>query len=152
MAEGAYHQELHISWEEFHRDTRELAQKLKDREWKGMLAITRGGLGPATVLSRELDITHVDTVCIASYEHQDQGELQLLKGISLEDGGDGWLVVDDLVDTGKTIQLVKELLPQAHVATIYAKPAGVRYGRQLPEKSRSGLLGILPLGRIIHRL
>ena len=125
MAEGAYHQELHISWEGFHRDTRELAQKLKDREWKGMLAITRGGLGPATVLSRELDITHVDTVCIASYEHQDQGELQLLKGISLEDGGEGWLVVDDLVDTGKTIQLVKELLPQAHVATIYAKPAGV---------------------------
>ncbi|MTI12976.1 xanthine phosphoribosyltransferase [Sansalvadorimonas verongulae] len=125
MAEGAYHQELHISWEDFHRDTRELAEKLKDREWKGMLAITRGGLGPATVLSRELDITHVDTVCIASYDHQDQGELQLLKSISLEDGGDGWLVVDDLVDTGKTIKLVKELLPQAHVATVYAKPAGV---------------------------
>ncbi|WP_281646250.1 xanthine phosphoribosyltransferase [Parendozoicomonas sp. Alg238-R29] len=125
MAEGAYHQELHISWEEFHRDTRELGAKLKDREWKGMLAITRGGLGPATVLSRELDISHVDTVCIASYDGQDQGELQLLKSISLEDGGDGWLVVDDLVDTGKTIRLVREMLPQAHVTTIYAKPAGL---------------------------
>ncbi len=124
MAEETYQQELHISWNEFHRDARALAEKLKHRQWKGMLAITRGGLGPATVLSRELDITHVDTICITSYDHQDQGELQLLKSISLEDGGEGWLVVDDLVDTGKTIALVRELLPQSHVAAIYAKPAG----------------------------
>ncbi len=125
MSEGIYQQELHISWEDFHSDTRKLAEKLKHREWKGMLAITRGGLGPATVLSRELDITNIDTVCIASYDDKSQGELQVLKGITLDDGGEGWLVVDDLVDTGKTLKLVKELLPKAHVATIYAKPAGV---------------------------
>ena len=126
MAEGVYHQEMHISWQEFHDDTRKLADKLKSREWKGLLAITRGGLGPATVLSRELDIVHVDTVCIASYDDEkSQGELNLLKSISLEDQGEGWLVIDDLVDTGKTIRLVKELLPKAHVATIYAKPAGM---------------------------
>ncbi len=125
MAEGAYHQEMHISWQEFHDDTRKLAEKLKKEEWKGLLAITRGGLAPAAVLSRELDITHVDTVCIASYEHQDQGELNLLKSISLENGGEGWLVIDDLVDTGKTIRMVKEMLPKSHVATIYAKPAGM---------------------------
>lgn len=124
MAAENYQQEMHVSWTEFHRDARALADKLKFRKWKGMLAVTRGGLGPATVLSRELDITHVDTICIASYDHQDQGELQLLKSISLENGGDGWLVVDDLVDTGKTLAIVRELLPQAHVAAIYAKPAG----------------------------
>lgn len=124
MAAENYQQELHVSWTDFHRDARALADKLKFREWKGMLAVTRGGLGPAMVLSRELDITHVDTICIASYDHQDQGELQLLKSISLEDGGVGWLVVDDLVDTGKTLAVVRELLPQAHIAAIYAKPAG----------------------------
>ncbi len=39
-------------------------------------------------------------------------------------GGAGVLVVDDLVDTGATAKLVRELLPRAHFATVYAKPLG----------------------------
>ena len=34
------------------------------------------------------------------------------------------LIVDDLVDTGKTAKVVRELLPGAHFATVYAKPMG----------------------------
>jgi xanthine phosphoribosyltransferase len=34
------------------------------------------------------------------------------------------LLIDDLVDTGKTARVVKDLLPEAHFATVYAKPAG----------------------------
>ena len=34
------------------------------------------------------------------------------------------LIVDDLVDTGKTARVVRELLPKAHFATVYAKPMG----------------------------
>ena len=34
------------------------------------------------------------------------------------------LVVDDLTDTGKTASIVRNMLPNAHFATIYAKPAG----------------------------
>jgi xanthine phosphoribosyltransferase len=34
------------------------------------------------------------------------------------------LIVDDLVDTGKTAKVVRELLPEAHFATVYAKPMG----------------------------
>jgi xanthine phosphoribosyltransferase len=32
--------------------------------------------------------------------------------------------VDDLVDTGATGRIVREMLPEAHFATVYAKPAG----------------------------
>ena len=32
--------------------------------------------------------------------------------------------VDDLVDTGTTARIVRNLLPQAHFATVYAKPMG----------------------------
>ena len=39
-------------------------------------------------------------------------------------GGKGVLIVDDLVDTGKTAKVVRELLPGAHFATVYAKPMG----------------------------
>ena len=38
--------------------------------------------------------------------------------------GKGVLIVDDLVDTGKTARVVRELLPKAHFATVYAKPMG----------------------------
>ena len=40
-------------------------------------------------------------------------------------GTEGVLIVDDLVDTGKTAKMVREMLPNAHFATIYAKPQGV---------------------------
>ena len=43
---------------------------------------------------------------------------------ALADQGDGWLIVDDLVDTGVTAKAVRALLPKAHFATIYAKPNG----------------------------
>ena len=38
--------------------------------------------------------------------------------------GSGILIVDDLVDTGKTLELVRRLYPKAHFATVYAKPQG----------------------------
>ena len=81
-----------------------------------------GGLVPAAIVARELDLRLVDTVCVASYEHKDQGNVEILK--SVEGDGDGWLIVDDLVDTGVTAQVVRDMLPKAHFATIYAKPAG----------------------------
>ena len=34
------------------------------------------------------------------------------------------LLVDDLVDTGKTAKVVREIVPRAHLATVYAKPMG----------------------------
>jgi xanthine phosphoribosyltransferase len=38
--------------------------------------------------------------------------------------GTGILIIDDLVDSGKTIEVVREKMPNAHYATIYSKPMG----------------------------
>jgi xanthine phosphoribosyltransferase len=112
-----------VSWEELHRYAKALAWRLVERgPWKGIVAVTRGGLVPAAVVARELDIRLIDTVCIASYDDRMQGELTILKGVPGD--GQGWLIVDDLVDTGVTAKAVRGLLPMAHFATIYAKPAG----------------------------
>ncbi len=86
------------------------------------MAITRGGLIPAALIARELNIRLIDTVCIKSYDYMDQGGLDIMKGVDHD--GDGWLLVDDLVDTGKTARAVREMLPKAHFVTIYAKPEG----------------------------
>ena len=124
MAEGAeITKNFPVSWEELHRHAKALAWRLAEAgPWKGIVAITRGGLVPAAILARELDVRLIDTVCVSSYDHQDQREPHVLK--PHEGDSEGWLIVDDLVDTGQTAKLVREMMPKAHFATIYAKPAG----------------------------
>lgn len=112
-----------VSWEELHRDAKALAWRLAALgPWRGIVAITRGGLVPAHIVARELDIRLIDTVCIASYEETVQGEARVLKAVAGD--GEGWLVIDDLVDTGRTGRIVRAMLPKAHFATVYAKPEG----------------------------
>ena len=120
-----------VSWDQFHRDARALAWRLAAAgPFKAVVCITRGGLVPAAIVARELGIRVIETVCVASYDHQRQGELTVLKKIADDviaaGGGSGEqvLIVDDLVDTGKTAKLVREMLPKAHFATVYAKPMG----------------------------
>ena len=48
----------------------------------------------------------------------------MVKAPTAAGDGSGWLVVDDLVDTGTTARIVRALLPKAHFATVYAKPQG----------------------------
>ncbi|HEI6832230.1 TPA: xanthine phosphoribosyltransferase [Yersinia enterocolitica] len=102
---------------------RKLASRLLPADqWKGIIAVSRGGLVPAGILARELGIRYVDTVCIASYNHDNQGELKVLK--RAEGDGEGFIVIDDLVDTGGTAKAIREMYPKAHFVTIFAKPAG----------------------------
>jgi len=119
-----------VSWDQFHRDARALAWRIsgQNQTWRAIVAITRGGLVPAAIICRELNIRLIETVCIASYhDYSEQGEMVMLKDISEEikkDGGKGVLVIDDLTDTGKTAALIRKIIPQAHFATVYAKPQG----------------------------
>ena len=124
-----------VSWDQFHRDCKALAWRLAgiadaNGEWETVISITRGGLVPSAIIARELGVRKIETVCVASYhEYKDQGQLVVLKEISreiLEGEGNGKnvLVIDDLTDTGATAAKVREMLPQAHFATVYAKPSG----------------------------
>ncbi|MEL7214731.1 MAG: xanthine phosphoribosyltransferase [Pseudomonadota bacterium] len=122
---------FHVSWDQIHRDSRALAWRLDKHgpdngAWRAVVAITRGGMAPAMIVARELDIRTVDTISVKSYDHQSQAEATVLKAPDAEMMGDGTgiLIVDDLVDTGKTLELVRSLYPNAHFATVYAKPSG----------------------------
>lgn len=117
-----------VSWDQFHRDCKALAWRLVEKNdgWKGIIAITRGGMIPAGIIARELDIKINETVGISSYDDQTQKDVKILKDINRDMVGDGqgWLVVDDLVDTGNTAKIIRQMLPKCHLATVYAKPAG----------------------------
>jgi len=120
-----------VSWDRFHIDARALAWRLAEAgPFDAIVCITRGGLVPAAIVSRELDIRLIETVCVASYQdYKTQGKTTVIKPVSadigaLGDGGENVLIVDDLVDTGSTASLVRQMLPKAHFATVYAKPQG----------------------------
>ena len=118
-----YQKGFPVSWDQLHRDAKALAWRLMELgPWKQVVAITRGGLVPAAIIARELEVRLIDTVCIANYDHQDKGEEKVLKTVPGD--GTGMLIIDDLVDTGTTARIVRRLLPKAHLATVYAKPAG----------------------------
>ena len=124
---------FHVSWDQMHRDSRALAWRLDKHgpleggEWKAVVAITRGGMVPACIIARELNVRLVDTVSVKSYDHQSQAAAQVLKAPDeavMGMDGDGVLIIDDLVDTGKTLEVVRGRWPRAHFATVYAKPKG----------------------------
>jgi len=119
-----------VSWDQFHRDSRALAWRLAEAgPFHAIVCITRGGLVPAAIVARELNIRTVDCVAVKSYDHQSQGQIKLLKPIDPQivekaKAGKKILIVDDLVDTGATARVVRDMLPGAHFATVYAKPKG----------------------------
>ena len=134
MTERLPHEKgFHVSWDQIHRDSRALAWRLdkrgpgKDGAWRAIVAITRGGMAPAMIIARELDVRTVDTISVKSYDWQTQtGDMAVLKApdAALMGDGTGILVIDDLVDSGKTLKLVRRMYPNAHFATVYAKPQG----------------------------
>lgn len=119
-----------LSWEELHRDAKALARRLLDLgPWKGIVAVTRGGLAPAAIVARALDIRLIETVCVIGYDPDEHNprratEITVIKPPTRVGDGDSWLVVDDLVDTGRTVEVLRKLMPKAHFAAIYAKPLG----------------------------
>jgi len=139
-------EKVFVSWEKIHKITLNLSEKLKESSketpWKGIVAITRGGLVPAGIIANLLNLRHIKVLCLSSYATAQQAthtKHEVLEAIpTLEDGGRGWIVVDDIVDTGKTIDFVRKRLPNAHYAVIYAREKFLSkietYGSVVPEK------------------
>ncbi len=118
-------QDLHLSWDDLHKDAKQLAARLKGPSWTGIIAVARGGLIPASIIAQELNIRQIETICIASYDFQTQGSAKVLstpKGVTY--GGKNWLLIDDLTDSGSTFTESRKILPGAHYACLYAKPEG----------------------------
>ena len=114
-----------VTWDQLHRDARLLAERLMPLgPWRGIVAISRGGLIPAAIIARELDCRLIETISVVTYDEEKQSEPRILKHPTAAEDGEGFLIIDDLVDSGITAQLVRRTLPRAYFACLYAKPAG----------------------------
>ena len=113
-----------VTWDQLHRDA---------RRWRG--GARRWAVGrdccdhprranPAAIVARELECRLIESVSVVSYDDENQGAPMVTKPPTAAGDGTGFLIIDDLVDSGTTARLVRGLLPKAHLATVYAKPAG----------------------------
>ena len=116
MEDVSYTKGFPVSWEELHRTAKALAWRLFELpQFVGVIAITRGGMVPAAIVARELEIRVLDTISAVSYhdnaadklEQRERQAVKLLKIPSQTKDGAGWLIVDDLVDTGETAKSVR---------------------------------------------
>lgn len=122
-------EKIYITWEEFHQDVKLLAQKLKSIDnFSRIVAVSRGGLIPAGIVAYELGIRNCDAVCIASYDNETKRDDQDVKFGSILPNIDAHtVIIDDLADSGRTLQILRGQYPQATLACIYAKPKGQEF-------------------------
>lgn len=122
------------------KDMASLYQKLPQKKWKGIIGVARGGLYPCLFLAHKLNIRHIETLSLASYgQDEKQNHLKVLHDINFKDKNQGeeWLIIDDLADSGKTLAWLRQHLPKAHYAVVYAKPLGKSvvdtYGKEIAQ-------------------
>lgn len=128
------HVHISISWERLVEDCRALALLMVEKgllksEPKGFIALARGGLAVAQLLGNFLNIRHIESITVISYDLKNPtvklAESKLAGSPSSDIGdGAGWIVIDDLVDTGGSYRFVKQHLKAATFVALYAKPLG----------------------------
>jgi xanthine phosphoribosyltransferase len=136
-----------VSWEELHRTSKALAWRLLELgPFNGLIAVTRGGLVPAAIVARELEIRLIDTACISSYAGNERGKLDVLKPSLLAGDGGGWLIVDDLVDTGETCQSAEADVAKGAFGDRICKTSWAAACRYICNRSLTGYLDFLSVG------
>ena len=131
---------IYISWDEFHQDVKTLCSKIKQSgNFNKIVAISRGGLIPAGIISYELGIRHTSVINIATYvgaEHLKLDEVDKPEFVGNVDKNT--LIVDDLSDSGQTLNVMRRQFPLGHFVTVYAKPQGITetdiFARELEDK------------------
>jgi hypoxanthine phosphoribosyltransferase len=110
------------------------AEKIRQSGFKPdvIVGITKGGWVPARVLSDLLEILDLVTVRVEFYlgVAETRNEPVLTQGVSAAVTGKKALIVDDVADTGKSLQLARERVLQqgateVRIATVYRKPWSV---------------------------
>ena len=119
----------YVSWPEYGNLAEALAEKVRSSgtAFDLVIGIARGGIPVAMVVSDRVDV-RIDFINVKSYVGiGERGTPKILSTLTQEIKGKRVLIVDDLVDQGDTIQVVKEyLLKQGpellKVAVLFKKP------------------------------
>jgi hypoxanthine phosphoribosyltransferase len=118
--------ELGVSWNVVEVLSRNLAREVRRSDFKPdlIVGIAKGGLIPATLVAKYLHLP-ITSILIQSYTGKDKRKHPEIE-IDIPEDLDAFrvLIVDDIVDSGETMQLAKEHLSFLDVKTaaLYYKP------------------------------
>jgi xanthine phosphoribosyltransferase len=107
---------------------------LKAGSFSGILAVTCGGMIPAYFLAKKLGVKLVETICLSSYQNGVQSNLFVIgepPKRCTEVKGEGWLVVEDIIDTGNSLRLLEGRFPKATFYSLVAKKEGLSMAARL---------------------
>jgi len=119
------------TWNQIYRMLIHIAEKIRRDHFKPdvIVGVSRGGWPPARVLSDLLENPNLANVRAEFYVGvaETKGEPVLTQPVSVKVAGKRVLVVDEVADTGKSLQLIREHLKaegasDVRIATVYLKP------------------------------
>lgn len=120
---------LYLTWEQFHQDTTKLANLIKtqyeDEKFVGIVAIARGGYIPAAIIANQLNIKNLRSISISSYDDIEEKREKNIQVNHIFNTEEKWLVIDELADTGHSLELIRQYHPNSVLAVVYAKPEGM---------------------------
>lgn len=108
--------EIDISWAEIVDSSERLARQVAGRDvrYNAILAVSRGGLFPAGVLSYMLGIKDVASIAVERYRQRTPAGAHVIREPDWASfAGKSVLIVDEMVDEGVTIDRVRRSLPGA---------------------------------------
>lgn len=110
-------------WKKIFEDVERLAYLVYNSYFiiNRLVAITRGGLIITGLLSQYLKICDIETVCLSSYDNHNKGKICVIKN-NIKDYNNT-LFVDDLVDSGDTLNYLQNKSPDKKILTavLYVK-------------------------------
>jgi len=112
----------YISWEKLHQLCFELAERIQKRNhgFDKIVAISRGGLVVARILSDFLQLPISHMTIVAYQEIGESNKPLITEGISVGVAGNKLLLVDEIVDKGRTLIRAKNYLANFGPKSIYA--------------------------------
>jgi uncharacterized protein len=125
--------DLWVSWDDYHLLIEQLALQVYESGWHfdQILCLARGGLRVGDVLSRIYDkpLAILSTSSYREAGGTQQGDLDISNYITITKGefGGQVLLVDDLVDSGKTLERVGVHLKQHYQSVCEVKSAVIWY-------------------------
>ncbi len=121
--------DLHVSWDDYHASIERLAALVHDSGWSfnQIICIARGGLRVGDMLSRifRQPLAILSTQSYTGEAGTVRGQITVADHMTMTTPGlgDRVLLVDDLVDSGVTLGVVRDALAQRYPHIIEVKTA-----------------------------